>query len=691
MWKLYINISRYDRGFMKSVVSALAHHLPYAGIWHQRESFGKGRGHPQAESLRAGWLTGLLTLSVVSLSAQGGFPVSGGAQPSVTPQPAQAGMSAPTSGIFESNSFLEMANRVFDPSSDSMDFENGSFEWKGKNFNLTEQRAFRSRFERFLLTSPTEEEAQYAQLMEDILQRLSVSNNNSDDAILDTWELLFRATRFELDGGNSTIIANQVFNAWRIRKESRGVTMTQRELQEIRRYQQEVIANRALALKSIQEKRQRESSVARNNSGSAGATGNGEVEAVTSEAAFRMLDLAETEAKIIALETQAVATGLQAKLQFQSQIVSFILQRRFQHALILAGFYQSIFKGSHQALEVGKDQLQEFVPGSDLAFTVDSMTFIAREAVNDVNKGVSAVNAAYEEGRNLIALERLQEVFFLGEYLTELNKIPTDQRRRMLELYRGLIEAGELADAKDYDGVAELATEISKLAEDFPKNRVLSAVETAKSMSDMAVFAASQYRNLGDIDKARAELQTAINIWPGNPSIREFQQETTKLATAGSQGLQIFDDLYKRGDRRGIYDRRMDLGFALAEDTERRPLLMEVIEQVARIDLLVAQSTELVKQDEPYAAWELLVEAAGIDPSDGPMNRARAELAPRVADFVLQLDLAKRQSEEGHHAGALAAYLAAQDIYPASRICRVGIARESEALMSGLRRAQAAP
>ena len=621
---------------------------------------------------------GLVALASIA-SAQGGFPTS-----SVTPMPqaAQASASAPAGGMFESNTFLEMANRVFDPSSDSLDFENGSFDWKGKNFNLSEQRAFRSRFERFLLASPTEEETQYAQLMADIIDRLSVSNNKSDDAILDTWELLFRASRFDLDGGNSTIVANQVFNAWRIRKESRGVTMTQRELSQVRQFQQEVVANRALALKNIREKRLGESS---NPQGEGEEVVSDGTDSITSEAAFRMLDLAETEARIIALETQSAMTGLQAKLQFQSQIVSFMLQRRFEHALVLAGFYQSIFKGSHQSLEVGKDQLQEFLPGSDLAFTVDSMTFIAREAINDVNKGVDAVNTAYEEKRSLIALERLQEVFFLGEYLTELNKTPVDQRRHLLDLYRSLIEAGELAESKDYIGVSELANEIYKLAEDFPKNRVLSAVETAKSMSDMAVFAASQYRNLGDIDKSRSELQTAIEIWPSNPAIRDFQQETTKLATAGSQGLQIFDDLYKRMDRRGIYERRMDLGFALADDPQRRPLLMEVVEQVARIDLLVNQSKELVKQGESYAAWELLVEAAKIDPSDGPMNQARAELASRVADFVLQIDRAERQAEDGHHAGSLAAYLAAQDIYPVSRLCRQGIQRETSALMSGLR------
>jgi hypothetical protein len=92
-----------------------------------------------------------------------------------------------------------------------------------------------------------------------------------------------------------------------------------------------------------------------------------------------------------------------------------------------------------------------------------------------------------------------------------------------------------------------------------------------------------------------------------------------------------------------------------------------------------------VRQDEAYAAWELLSEAALVDPTDGPMNQSRAELAPRVADFVFQLDRANRLSLEGQKAGALAAYLAAQDIYPASRLCREGVARESTALMEGLR------
>ena len=619
-----------------------------------------------------------LALAAGSASGQGYVPGS-------SPQ-AQAGMSVPTGGMFESQTFLNMANRAFDPSSDSMDFENGSFAWKGRTFNLTSQRAFRARFERFLLASPRKEGAHYEQLLEDLLERLSVGSNRSEEAILETWEMLFRAARFEEDGGNSTIVANQVFNAWRIRKEMRGTSMTQSELGDMRRFQQEVVANRSLIRQQLQQRQQDEAERASGTGGQNKATSQGE--ALPSEAAFRVLDLAETEAKLLAMEGQAALTGMQAKLQMQSQIVAFLVQRRYQHVLLLSGFYQLLFKGSQQQLEVGKGQLKSFFPNANMVFTVDMMAFVANEALNDLNQGVRAVNAAYAEDRAIIALERLQETFFLGEYMPALNAIPVEQRRTLLDLYRDMLEAVELAEAKDYDGVAEMAERISLAAKDFPKSRVLSSVRTAKSMSDMAVFAASQYRNLGQIEQAREELKQAIDIWPSNPSIREFQLETTKLATAGSQGVQVFDDLYQRGDHRGIYDRRMDLGFALAEDGVRRPLLMKVVEQVSTIDLLVAQGAEALKQGDAYVAWELLAEAAKFGPDDAPMNRARAELAPRVADFVVCLNRAERRVEQAQYAGALAAYLAAQDIYPASRMCREGIERVSAALMASLRAAK---
>jgi hypothetical protein len=589
------------------------------------------------------------------------------------------GFSAPSSGSFESETFQKMAQKVFDPTSDSMDFQEGSFQWKGRSFQLANQRVFRARFERFLLASPAEEAVAYGQVLQQVEDLLSVGNLPDAETLSEAWNLLFKASEYDRDGGNASIVANQVFNAWRIRQEMRGKAITETELQRVRSLQQEIVANRNRVVERLTEHKERS-----NSSKEKDAAVTKEIDSSQSgqEAYFRALDLAETEAKIALLESQAAATAIQAKLQFQSQIVSFMMQRRFHHAQMLASFYQLLFKGSQQKLEVGKEELNAFIPNSDLSFTVDSLLFMAREAINDVRVGVDAVLTAESEGRRLIALERVQETFFLGEHLLELDRIPTQQRRQFLDLYRSMLEAQELANAKDYQGLREMIGTLEELAQDFPAGRMRASIDSAMSVSDMSVFAAAQYRNAGDIKSAREELANAIKVWPTNPTIRDFQTETKRLATASSQGVQIFDDLLKRGDRRGIYTNRMELGFALANDNERKQKLMQVVDVLARVDLLIAQSEEMANQGDYFAAWELIQLAFEADADDAPMNRVRAKLAPRVAKFVGLLDRAEDAEATSRYAAALNNYLIAQDIYPASRICRIGIERVSQSVLN---------
>jgi hypothetical protein len=587
--------------------------------------------------------------------------------------------SSPSSGLFESKTFESMAQKAFDPTSDSMDFQEGNFQWKGRSFQLSNQRVFRARFERFLLASPAEGVVQYSRILQQVEDLLSVGNLPDDETLAQAWNLLFKASEFDQDGGNASIVANQVFNAWRIRQEMRGKAITENELQSLRTLQQEIVANRNRVVERLKQQKSQ-----KNDNESKEVANAQEISSSQSgqEAYFRALDLVETEGKIALLESQAAATALQAKLQFQSQIVSFIMQRRFHHAQILASFYQLLFKGSQQKLEVGKEELNAFIPNSDLSFTVDSLLFMAREAINDVRVGVDAVLTAESEGRRLIALERVQETFFLGEHLLELDRIPTQQRRAFLDLYRSMLEAQELANVKDYKSLREMIGSLELLAEDFPAARMKASIDSAMSVSDMAVFAAAQYRNAGDIKSAREELANAIKIWPTNPTIRDFQTETNRLATATSQGVQIFDDLLKRGDRRGIYANRMELGFSLANDVERKQQLMQVVDVIARIDLLIAQAEEMANQGDYFAAWELIQLAYEADADDAPINRVRAKLAPRVAKFVGLLDLAEAAEHASRYSAALNNYLVAQDIYPASRICRLGIERVSQSFLT---------
>ena len=104
------------------------------------------------------------------------------------------GFSSPSSGSFESETFQTMAQRAFDPTSDSMDFQE-NFQWKGRSFQLANQRVFRARFERFLLASPAAESIVYGQILQQVEDLLSVGNLPDYETLAQAWDLLFKAHR----------------------------------------------------------------------------------------------------------------------------------------------------------------------------------------------------------------------------------------------------------------------------------------------------------------------------------------------------------------------------------------------------------------------------------------------------------------------------------------------------------------
>ena len=475
------------------------------------------------------------------------------------------------------------------------------------------------------------------------------------------------------------IVANQVFNTWRIREEMQGAKSSAKALKSLRKTQQDILTNRLRMLERLKEQSSTKSS--NDKKDSKGSTSNNAVKS-GGDQDFRAQDLRETEAKIQALEARNATTAVQAKIQLQSQIVAFVLQRRFHHAQLLAGFYNLIFIGSQQKLEVGKGELSSFISDADITFTVDSLLSVSQETINDVRTGVDAVLAADSEGRRIVALERLQETFFLGEHLLELDRISSEQRRRFLDLFRAMLTAQQLANVKDFAKIKDIIAQLEILAPDFPADQMNASVEAAMSASSMAVFAARQYGGVGNIDAVKEEMTKAAQIWPLNPAIKEFQTDAIQQTSSIARGVQVFDDLFKRGDRRGIYANRIELGFALANDEERRKKFMDVVDLLSRIDLFVAQSEEMANQGDYFAAWELIELAYQLDNNDAQMNRMRANLAPRVAKFVGLLDRAEDAESSNRYSTALNNYLIAQDIYPASRLCRLGIDRVSQSVLN---------
>jgi hypothetical protein len=661
------------------------------------------------------------------------------AQTPATP-PAPTGSSAPTAGArtaadnamnvlgtgnLESNTLLQIINKAFDTDSDAFNPENGTLTWKGHTYNVGQMRAFRARFERYLAQPESIDNDVYRAIMNEVFALLSTRTGDAGgENTKKAWQLLYRAAEYDIDGGASLSVANQVFNAWRIRDERDALSVTQSELDRIRRRQRldvafagDTMAREGVAnvTQVVENTGAQASDTASNaaprinigdttNTGGGGTTrrgggtsgggdtggpntrsqiGAGSTQGPVAQL-FRARDLAETEAKIKAAESGAMLTGVEAKIQFQTAIVNLFLQRRFQHCLIAASFYRYIFKGSAQQLVVGKKEIESFLPSSDLAITIETLEFLSREAINDTEASMQAVRANFADGQHVAALERLQETFFLGEFLPGVAQFERDKKQTLLRLYQQIDTARKLADLKDYDAVDKLVAEIGTTAKDFRSSEVTSAIRAAQRMSTLALYAAQQAAAAGDFMRAQEGVQRAASLWPLNPALKTYTENMANQVDIGSQAALLFDDAMKRGDLRRLYDQRSELAIALLSDAVRGPQLREVIERLSRVEIFLAQAQELLAQNNGFGAWEALEAATQLTPNDVSVNQRRGELAPRVATFVGRIDTAKRHEEAGRHAAALTQWLSAQNLYPASSLARQGIARTSTQLLDSL-------
>ena len=598
-------------------------------------------------------------------------------------QPGGSGAGVYHQGGFESNTLNGMADRVFDPNSDAIDMENGTFVWKGKGFTFGNDRLLGGRFERYLQTpaSIIDERQNYEDLIKVIGKNLSVYEQNGTwEGVMDAWDLLMQAGEYsEYDGGMSLVLGALVYNTWRLREDFRQNKQAQLALSSRKMKLEQILANRYR-----HQKVQGVIQTNNNGNGQTTAQAQGAVPEELSEAGLKVKEYAEVNTKIAALDSQKTLTGKEAQIQFQAQLARFLVDRRFKHVLIGANFYRLLFKGTAQQVIEAKDEISAFFPDTQMTITVDQLAFLAREAINEAETGMKAVDNAFRLGNRVTAYKRLQETFFLGEHLSALHAFDDDKRAVLFQLKRDMTEARDLIIDKAYDEAYSLVLDIKSNARDFESRRIEAGIKKAKNASENALFAAMQHRSLGNVDKAEAAFREAATIWPDNPRLREFQFEGAKLVDKFVQGKTLFDQLDSRKDYRGIQEKALEFGVALAEDPTRSKKLKEIVERMAKLDIFLSQADAAVKIDNPFGAWEVLLKAEEVDPEDVQLNRQKAQLAAKVAPFVAQLQKATDYEANGELPSSLQSFLAAQEIYPASLISDEGIKRVTNALLDQL-------
>lgn len=616
-----------------------------------------------------------LMVSGIPGAAQPASPVSAPVQSvSAPPSPAapQQTAQAPNTGIFESSTAERFADRIFDVKTDSID-TNGNLRWKGKTFSVGDSRIVRARFERYLsMPANLGDYENYRSILAEIEAQLAANNDNLTlENIKYAWSRLFDAAEYQIDGDSSLVIANLVYLSWRMRDEYENFKSAENEKERDVKAAKFRAKEKAEFMEYASDKMKRLTSRRARNSQSSPTVG-------TADLGYRLQDLQRQVAELATAKAMKEAVATKAVWQFQSQILAFILERKFQQAQISAMFYRHIYRGNAQELQVGREQIKDLVQVSNFTPTADALEMIAIDARKDIADGMAAVETLYDKGDRYAALERLLETFLIGEQDVALAVFSPEKREVLRKIYKDAITIKELADSKDWGGVEEVVNEISKLAADFPSREVLSKVKTAQTASNMALLAAKQAAALGAADDVKKNMEKAALLWPLNPGIQAFNDELLGLTKGISTYVKKFDENVERGNFRDIMDEAPEYGIAFKNDSERAKKLREIVVKISQIDSLIAQAAEFERQKSPYFAWDILENASRIDSADPVLARAIARLAPEVSDYVKALNRAKDAENKKEFAAALNYYLAAQKIFPASQACRMGIERVAD-------------
>jgi hypothetical protein len=554
-----------------------------------------------------------------------------------------------------------------------VDLENGTMQWKGSTMNLGNSRSVRARFERYL-AAPTDngDMKRYVAILDQIQFLLSPQALTKDNYYRNQQEafnLLFKAAEFEFDAQGCLTIATQVQKAWRMGSEYKNIEVTLNQLEILRKTQESVIINRADRIEEANAER----TDGKGKLVSKGSTG-------TTELGFKVKDEARTQAQMLAQGTKLSAIGLKAKIEFQSQMVAFLMARRYRHALITSAFYRVVFNASNQEVVVGAKEVKEFFPVSDFVPTLESIDLLAREAIKDVGKGMQTVDDLVKQEELYGAFERLQETYFLGEFEPSVMLYPQEKKRQMLTLWKDLRELQRLGDERDLASVEAFVNKVRGQARDFPSAPVLSKVNNAMNASNMSLLSAKAAALAGDNAKAEAALERATKIWPQNPGVKEFANQVVSRQDTLAQKVPEFDRLMAEAKWREIFNKKLEYALALAQDKERSDKLRKVVQRVGELDANIQKASMLAAQNNPYLAWDVIVEIYKTESDDLVLAKTRSDIAPLVAGYAQLIGRAEKLEKEGAEAAALAAWLSAQDLNPASPTCGAAVKRLARAV-----------
>jgi hypothetical protein len=539
--------------------------------------------------------------------------------------------------------------------------------WDGQTWSITNNRLFQGQFERYLNTP--EESSLTVVAYEDILGKIHdlltaapVTPQGLDQA----FHLLSLAAAVGMDGKFSDVLAGQIYATWMAKNETQRIQNATQVLQAER---SRLEWNMKVTAESNMEQTSQ--------TGKLSAAVNEAKRATLQETTIQPLAkrLAEVETLLQKKDLDKEYDLAQARTDFQTLIVQFFLQRRFEHVTVAISFYRALFNEGAGQVKLGDEAMSFFSKTSGSPPTLASLDSMAREIAQNVRQGDSALKVMLDNRQVQTASNRLAELYAVGQNLPEINLYPLANKQQILAFVQKSNRLLAALDVKDYAQAETLLDDLQKSAADFDPTKPNAAIQTSKLSAEMHLAKARNAAVEGDKATLERELQAAAEIWPTNPQLKELSAKIFEQADVGAQALADLDQLLGQKNYRMIYDQRMRFIAATATRPDKQEALKKVLDDMTQIEIAMQQAAEIDKRGDSAGAWESIESVARNSPDDIKLNQYLANLTIKAAAFVNVLKSAEEYEKADRPACALTAYLAAQKLYPYSQFAKDGIQR----------------
>ena len=554
----------------------------------------------------------------------------------------------------------------------------------GVTIPLGDNRVLKARFEKYL-SQPPESDAdaeEYRKTVQEILQTVSPYHKPAPD-LYAAFKLLPRASTYPGDANICGTLAEAIYSSMLSKQDVAGLKKLNTSIEEEKKYIQGE-ADWAARHDKVPQ-------IAAPPVKDGGKGGGGRQPAASPGAGTQSLKYKDTLRRIAEIESlkklnvvRVEGQVLRTKLQYQVNMVQWFMQRRFEHVIMAARFYNQIWKDGDTSLLIdkGSDVSKLFTESLGVSPTVSSLDSFSNEALREAAKYIEAFELMLARKEVHSAHQRLMEAFAVGEFLSPLATLPLEKKLPILAYSRDLNEIYGALQARDFTKAKELSTRLKATAKDFPSSKMDGAISGYTLASDLAIEEAKAHLYARENEKAAEKIRTAAEIWPTNPKLDDFRKlvgQSSGLITLRND----FDRLLGEGNFREIARRQYEIAPAIQGDTGREDAFKQIMTNLMKIEAALGKASEFSKVGQSYAAWEQLAELREQFPDDPKLGRELELLAPKVADFTKALDKARlfENRTPKQTGSALSWYLKARSIHPQSKLAEEGTKRLTQEIL----------